>query len=177
MSGSSAVRARSCGSSADGTARGATLARSGERSYDLFMSSEASETSSVVLFDGVCNVCNATVNFIIDRDPKGHFRFASLQSPEGRALAEPHGIASGAETPVTMALVEGTQAYTESAAALRIARRLSGPWPLLYAAVVIPRALRDVVYRFFAARRYKWFGRTESCRVPTPEIRGRFISA
>jgi predicted DCC family thiol-disulfide oxidoreductase YuxK len=135
------------------------------------------ETKSVVLFDGVCNVCNSTVNFIIDRDPKGHFRFASLQSPEGRALAEPHGIASGPETPVTMALIEGSKAYTESAALFRITRRLRAPWPLLTAAMIVPRGLRDVLYRFFAARRYKWFGRSESCRVPTPEIRGRFLSA
>ena len=141
------------------------------------MRREAPETSSVVLFDGVCNVCNSTVNFIIDRDPKDRFRFASLQSPEGRALAEPYGIASGAETPVTMALIEGGKAYTESTAAFRIARKLRAPWPLLYTAMIIPRVLRDVLYRFFAARRYKWFGRTESCRVPTPEIRGRFLSA
>ena len=135
------------------------------------------ETSRVVLFDGVCNVCNSTVNFIIDRDPKGRFRFASLQSPEGRALAEPHGIASGAEMPTTMALIEGNRAYTDSTAALRIARLLRAPWPLFYVAIIVPRALRDVAYRFFAARRYKWFGRSESCRVPTPEIRGRFLSA
>jgi predicted DCC family thiol-disulfide oxidoreductase YuxK len=76
-----------------------------------------------------------------------------------------------------MALVEGDKAYTESAAAFRIARKLRAPWPLLYVGMIVPRGIRDVIYRFVAARRYKWFGRSESCRVPTPEIRGRFLSA
>jgi predicted DCC family thiol-disulfide oxidoreductase YuxK len=130
--------------------------------------------SSVVLFDGVCNVCNAAVNFIIDRDPEGRFRFASLQSPEGQALSAPHGI-DGSQ-PSTMVLLEDGKAYTESAAALRIARKLSGPWPVAYAAVLVPRALRDAAYRYFAANRYRWFGRTEQCRIPTPELRSRFLS-
>lgn len=130
---------------------------------------------SIVLFDGVCNVCNAAVNFIIDRDPEGRFRFASLQSPEGMALAAPHGI-DGSE-PSTMVLIEDGRAYTQSTAALRIARKLRAPWPLAYAALFVPRALRDVAYRYFAANRYRWFGKTEACRVPTPDIRSRFLSA
>ncbi|HEX3595387.1 MAG TPA: thiol-disulfide oxidoreductase DCC family protein [Polyangiaceae bacterium] len=131
--------------------------------------------SSVVLFDGVCNVCNAAVNFIIDRDPDGRFKFASLQSPEGQALAAPHGIDT--LEPSTMALIEDGKAYTRSTAALRIAKRLKAPWPLAYAALFIPRAIRDAAYGYFAANRYRWFGKTEACRVPTPEIRGRFLSA
>jgi predicted DCC family thiol-disulfide oxidoreductase YuxK len=130
--------------------------------------------SSVVLFDGVCNVCNGAVNFIIDRDPGGRFRFASLQSPEGRALAEPLGIDSS--NPSTMALLEDGKAYTDSAAWLRIAKQLKAPWPLAYAAVFVPRPLRDAAYRYFAANRYRWFGKTEMCRVPTPELRSRFLS-
>jgi len=132
--------------------------------------------SSVVLFDGVCNVCNAAVNFIIDRDPEARFKFASLQSPEGRALAEPLGI--DCADPSTMAVIEpdGT-GYTNSAAWLRIMRRLRAPWPLACVAAIVPRILRDAVYRFFVANRYRWFGRTEQCRVPTPEIRSRFLSA
>jgi predicted DCC family thiol-disulfide oxidoreductase YuxK len=132
---------------------------------------------SVVLFDGVCNFCNDAVNFIIDRDPTGRFRFASLQSPEGQALAEPHGIESGSITPQTMVLIEGGVAYTKSAAALRIARKLRAPWPLLHLLILVPRVLRDAAYRYFAAHRYEWFGRSEVCRVPTPEMRGRFLSA
>jgi predicted DCC family thiol-disulfide oxidoreductase YuxK len=130
--------------------------------------------TSVLLFDGVCNFCNGAVNFIIDRDPEGRFQFASLQSPEGRALAAPHGIDGSA--PSTMVLIEGGKAYTKSAAALRIARQLRAPWPLAFVAVIVPKPLRDAAYRYFAANRYRWFGRSESCRVPTPELRSRFLS-
>jgi predicted DCC family thiol-disulfide oxidoreductase YuxK len=127
----------------------------------------------VVLFDGVCNVCNAAVNFIIDRDPDARFRFASLQSDKGRELCASHGLAEDVRTIV---LVEDGEAYTESTAVLRIVRSLGAAWPLLYAAIVLPRALRDVLYRFFAANRYRWFGKRESCRVPTPDIRRRFLT-
>jgi predicted DCC family thiol-disulfide oxidoreductase YuxK len=127
-----------------------------------------------VLFDGVCNVCNSAVNFIIDRDPEGRFAFASLQSQTGRALAEQYGI--GAELD-TMALIEGERAYTESMAALRVARGLRGLWPALYAFIVIPGVLRNWAYRVLASHRYAWFGKREACRVPTPDIRRRFLDA
>jgi predicted DCC family thiol-disulfide oxidoreductase YuxK len=133
-----------------------------------------SATRRIVLFDGVCNVCNAAVSFIIDRDPSGAFEFASLQSGVGRELAEQHGIGPTIDT---MALIEGDRAYTESTAALRVARRLRGPWPALYALVVVPRVVRDWLYRFFASHRYAWFGKTEACRVPTPDIRRRFLDS
>lgn len=126
----------------------------------------------VVLFDGVCNVCNASVNFIIDRDPEGLFQFASLQSPVGSELAAKHGIPNDVST---MALIEDGVAYTHSTAALRVARHLRGPVRWLRALVVIPRPLRDVPYRYFASNRYRWFGQSESCRVPTPDIRRRFL--
>ena len=129
---------------------------------------------SIVLFDGVCNVCNSAVNFIIDRDPGARFHFASLQSPEGMALAASHGV--DASKLSTIVLIDQGRAYTNSTALLRVARRLRAPWPLAYAAMVMPRALRDVTYRFFVANRYRWFGKSESCRVPTPEIRSRFLS-
>lgn len=130
---------------------------------------------NVVLFDGVCNVCNSAVNFIIDRDPQARFHFASLQSPQGIALAESHGV--GATKLSTMVLIDGGRAYTNSTALLRVARRLRAPWPLAYVGMIVPRALRDVAYRFLVANRYRWFGKSESCRVPTPEIRSRFLSA
>lgn len=130
---------------------------------------------NVVLFDGVCNVCNSAVNFIIDRDPQARFHFASLQSPQGIALAESHGV--DATKLSTMVLIDGGRAYTNSTALLRVARRLRAPWPLAYVGMIVPRALRDVAYRFLVANRYRWFGKSESCRVPTPEIRSRFLSA
>ncbi|HVW29817.1 MAG TPA: thiol-disulfide oxidoreductase DCC family protein [Polyangiaceae bacterium] len=135
----------------------------------------AAADSSIVLFDGVCNVCNSAVNFIIDRDPKARFRFASLQSPQGVALAAAHGV-DGSQLS-TMVLIDEGKAYTNSTALLRVARKLRAPWPLSYVAMLVPRRLRDAVYRYLVANRYRWFGKSESCRVPTPEIRNRFLSA
>jgi predicted DCC family thiol-disulfide oxidoreductase YuxK len=127
----------------------------------------------VILFDGVCNVCNAAVNFVIDRDPRARFRFAALQSDYGRKLCGEHGIGPDI---LTIVLVEDGKAYTESTAALRIARSLQTPWPLVYGFIAVPRFLRDAAYRFFAANRYRWFGQRDQCRVPTPDIRRRFLT-
>ena len=130
--------------------------------------------SGIVLFDGVCNLCSASVTFILKRDPKGLFRFAALQSEAGRNIFEKFGIPF-AEPPASIVLVEGGKAYSESTAALRIARRLSGLWPLLYAGIVIPRPIRDAAYRWVARNRYRWFGKKDACMVPTPELRSRFL--
>lgn len=128
---------------------------------------------SIVLFDGVCNLCNGFVNFIIDRDPKHQFSFGSLQSQKARVLLHDHpAVLSELNTVV---LLEGSKLYTRSTAALRIARKLNGGWPLLYALIIIPSPLRDIVYDFIARKRYAWFGRREACRIPTPELRSRFI--
>lgn len=134
--------------------------------------SEASPVR-VVLFDGVCNVCNAAVNFIIDRDPSGKFKFASLQSDVGRRLCLEHGIPEDFDT---IAFIEDGKAYTRSAAVLQIAKGLDGLWPVLFSLVVLPRPVRDSAYRYFASHRYGWFGKAESCRVPTPDIRRRFLA-
>jgi predicted DCC family thiol-disulfide oxidoreductase YuxK len=131
------------------------------------------EDHAVVLFDGVCNLCNGAVNFIIDRDPDGYFRFAPLQSDVGgRLLADSEVSAADLDTIV---LVENGEILVRSAAALRIARHLSGLWPLLFTFVVVPRPLRDAVYDWIAANRYRWFGRRDQCRVPTPELTDRFL--
>jgi predicted DCC family thiol-disulfide oxidoreductase YuxK len=128
----------------------------------------------VILFDGVCNLCNASVLFVIDRDPRGQFAFAPLQSEHGMALLREHGYRGDALT--TVLLLEDGRLYDRSTAALRIARRLSGLWPLLSAFRVVPRPIRDVVYDWLARHRYRWFGRTDACRVPTPELRSRFLA-
>jgi predicted DCC family thiol-disulfide oxidoreductase YuxK len=131
----------------------------------------------VVLFDGVCNLCTGSVLFIIRRDPRGVFRFAALQSPAAAALLKDAPVRSG-PLPDSIVLVEGDGAArvsTQSTAALRIARRLRFPWPVLYALIVIPRPIRDWVYDFIAARRYRWFGKRDSCMMPTPELRARFL--
>lgn len=140
------------------------------------MSEPASDSPPVVLFDGVCNLCNGAVQFIVDRDPEGTFRFASLQSERAAALLREQGREPPAGDPESLVLIEGGRLYERSTAALRIARRLRGAWPLLYTFVVVPRFVRDAVYRLIARNRYRWFGKSAECRVPTPELRARFLT-
>jgi predicted DCC family thiol-disulfide oxidoreductase YuxK len=128
---------------------------------------------SVVLFDGVCNLCNQSILFVIDRDPRARFAFAPLQSTYAREALERQ--ACGAGDLSTIVLLEDGKCYLRSTAALRIARRLSGAWPLLYGLIVVPRPLRDAVYGWVARNRYRWFGRTDACRIPTPELQSRFL--
>ncbi len=135
-----------------------------------------SEARPVVLFDGVCNLCNGAVQFLVDRDPRARLRFASLQSARGAELLTAHGRAVPEGDPDTIVLIEDGVAYERSSAALRIARHLGGVWRLAYAFIVVPRPLRDLVYRFVAKNRYRWFGKTDECRVPTPELRARFLT-
>jgi len=130
--------------------------------------------SGVVLFDGTCNLCSATVAFLIPRDRTSRLRFASLQSAVGQELLRRHGISAPA-TPDSVVYIEGKQAFTRSDAALAIAGRLDPPWPLLGVFWYVPRPLRDAIYSFVARNRYRWFGRTETCQLPTPEQRARFL--
>ena len=134
-----------------------------------------SEPNAVVLFDGVCNLCNGAVTFIIDRDPDAYFRFAPLQSETGGARLEPgHRDPDRIDALESIVLLENGQRFTRSTAALCIARRLRGVWPL-YAFIVVPRPVRDRVYRWIARNRYRWFGKTDACRLPTPELARRFL--
>ena len=128
---------------------------------------------AVILFDGVCNLCGASVNYVIDHDPADYFRFASLQSETGMQLAAEHGI--DATKLSSMVLIEAGKAYTRSTAALRACRRLKGPARLLWPLILLPAFLRDPFYRFVVNRRYKWFGKKDACRLPTPEDRSRFL--
>lgn len=128
---------------------------------------------SVVLFDGVCNLCNGSVQFLLKRDPEGRFRFASLQSDAGRSLLAEHGLAMDCLSSVL--LIEDGRVWQESSAALRIARHLPGPWKLLRVFAAVPRPLRDAVYRWIARNRYRWFGKAEACWLPTPELKERFL--
>ncbi len=133
----------------------------------------ARKAEAIVLFDGVCNLCNASVNFAIDRDPRGRIAFASLQSPSGQELLAEHGLSTTELE--TVVLISGGRAYTRSSAALRLLGKLRMPWPLLMPLLLIPPPLRNLVYNFIARRRYRWFGHTETCRVPTPELQSRFL--
>jgi predicted DCC family thiol-disulfide oxidoreductase YuxK len=140
---------------------------------------------AVVLFDGVCNFCDASVNFVIEHDREGYFKFAPLQSETGRELAAKHGLESGGTKADSQAdglipidsviLIENGRAFTHSTAALRIAKRLGGIWSWAYALIVVPKPIRDFLYRLLARYRYSFFGRKDQCTLPTPEIRARFL--
>jgi len=128
---------------------------------------------AIILFDGVCNFCNGAVNFVIDRDQAGYFKFAALQSEAGEEMRDKYGI-DKVETD-SVVLIEDDKAYLHSSAALRIARKLPGAWPLLYGFIIVPRSIRDWAYKLFARNRYRLFGRQEQCMIPTPEVRARFL--
>ncbi|TXK83566.1 thiol-disulfide oxidoreductase DCC family protein [Paenibacillus sp. N3.4] len=132
-----------------------------------------SDDQAIVLFDGVCNLCSGAVQFILKNDPTGRFRFASLQSEIGQLLLKQHHLPTGIIS--TIVLIEGGRSYTRSTAALRIARRLRGAWPLAYAAIVIPAPLRNLGYAYVARNRYRWFGKAEHCMLPKPEFKQRFL--
>jgi predicted DCC family thiol-disulfide oxidoreductase YuxK len=127
----------------------------------------------IILFDGVCKFCNGSINFIIDHDRHKRFHFAPLQSEFAQRLLERFRLP--ADDFDTMILVEHDRAYARSSAALRIAWQLGGGWALLAILFAIPPFLRDGAYNVLAGNRYRWFGRTDSCRVPTPELRDRFV--
>lgn len=132
-----------------------------------------SETKAIVLFDGVCNFCNRSINFIIRHDKNDYFRFAPLQSPTGQELMKKNGLEGAA--PDSVVLYENGKLYTKTSAALRIARKLNGAWPLLYGFIIVPPFIRDIAYTIIARNRYRWWGKTESCMVPTPGLRRKFI--
>ncbi len=127
----------------------------------------------LLLFDGVCNFCHAGVQFIIARDPEAHFRFASLQSDFSRELIRHHGLP---EDITTVVLVEPDgRVSMRSTAALRVAMKLGGLWPLFGALLVVPAFLRDPLYELVARNRYRWFGKKESCPLPDPAQADRFL--
>lgn len=129
--------------------------------------------SAVVLFDGVCNFCNSSVNFIIRRDPDGYFKFAALQSEAAARLAAENGFDPDAQDSII--LIEDGRVRYLSTAALMIARRLEGRWPLFYVLIYVPAPVRDLFYRLFARYRYTLFGERNQCMIPTPQIRDRFL--
>jgi predicted DCC family thiol-disulfide oxidoreductase YuxK len=128
---------------------------------------------TTVLFDGVCNLCNATVRFIIANDPTGHVCFASLQSAAGtRALA---AFGRDPADSASIVLIDGGAVYDRSTAALRIARGLRAPWRWVALLEAVPVAVRDPVYDWIARNRYRWFGRRDVCAPPTAGERSRFL--
>jgi predicted DCC family thiol-disulfide oxidoreductase YuxK len=138
---------------------------------------DSREEGPVVLFDGVCNLCNGFVNFIIDRDLHGVFRFGSLQSQEASGLLRRKfpDVHVNPDALDSIILVDQGFVYTHSTAVLRIFSRLGSPWKLLYGLIVVPRSVRDWVYDLIASNRYSWFGQRQECRVPRPELMDRFL--
>jgi len=126
-----------------------------------------------VLFDGVCNLCNGAVQFIIKRDPDSTFRFASLQSDYGQAQLRKFGLDTHAL--YSIIVIEGGSVFQQSDAALKIAAHLHGPWRFLRIFRFVPRFLRDGVYHLVATYRYKIFGKNDHCLVPAGDMRARFI--
>lgn len=128
----------------------------------------------LILFDGVCNLCTHSVQFVIQRDVKQQFRFASIQSDLGQKVLQQYGLSTTKIN--TVVLLNNNQIYTHSTAALHIAQHLGGLWQLASLALWIPAPLRDIVYTFVAQNRYRWFGKQESCWLPTPELKNRFLT-
>ncbi|RYF96330.1 MAG: thiol-disulfide oxidoreductase DCC family protein [Chitinophagaceae bacterium] len=131
------------------------------------------ESSRVIFFDGVCNLCNASVQMVIVNDPGSKFKFAPLQSEFASGELRKHGI--DPEKLDSIVLLENGRVYTKSSAALRVARQLKGAWPVLYGFWIIPKAVRDILYNLVARYRYRIWGKQESCWIPTAELKSRFL--
>ncbi|WP_349655849.1 thiol-disulfide oxidoreductase DCC family protein [Xanthomonas sp. 10-10] len=129
--------------------------------------------SATIVFDGVCLLCNGWVTFLLRHDRRGRYRFAAMQGQAGRTLLQQHGL--DPDDPLSFLLVDDTGAWTDSDAIVRVLAGLGGLWHLVTVLRVVPRGLRDIGYRLIARNRYRWFGRSEHCMLPTPEQRTRFL--
>ncbi|MEY2917880.1 MAG: putative protein yuxK [Bacteroidota bacterium] len=127
----------------------------------------------IILFDGVCNFCNAAVNFVIKKDKQAVIQFAALQSEKGRLFLRQFNLPQ--DEMKSFVFIEDGIAYTQSTAALKVCRHLRGLWFLCYGFIIIPKFIRDGMYNWIAKNRYKWFGVKDQCMIPTPETRARFL--
>lgn len=127
----------------------------------------------IILFDGVCSLCNGAVTYIIKRDKKNVFKFAALQSEIGKELVSKFKIDTSKVDSII--LIDGEKHYEKSSAALHIAKHLSGAYPLLFGFIIMPEFIRDSFYDYIAKNRYKWFGKKESCMIPTLELKSKFL--
>ena len=127
----------------------------------------------VILFDGVCNLCNRSVQFVIRHDRMKQFRFASLQSKTGVELLEKYGLTANDLN--SFVLIDGNRAFTRSRAALEMVRKLGGEWKLFYSLIILPKILRDGVYNWVSRNRYRWFGKREACMIPSADLKDRFL--
>ena len=127
----------------------------------------------IIFFDGFCNLCNRSVQFIIKKDKKKQFRFASLQGKAGQELLEKFNLP--ADNFNSFILAERDHIYTRSTAVLRMLRKLGSGWQLFYGVIIVPRFIRNAIYNWIARNRYKWYGKKNECMVPTPELKERFL--
>jgi len=127
----------------------------------------------VLLFDGVCNLCDQSVQFIIKQDKQAQFRFASLQSELAKNLLKKYQLTDNQLS--TVVLITDGKAFTKSTAALITLKKLGGWWSILYSFIIIPRPIRNAIYEWIARNRYRWFGKKDQCMIPTPELKGRFL--
>ncbi|WP_405171947.1 thiol-disulfide oxidoreductase DCC family protein [Paenibacillus sp. FSL H8-0280] len=127
----------------------------------------------IVLVDGVCHFCQGLTKWIIKNDPEGKYHFASLQSDVAKELLAKGNLST--DSMDTFVLIENGKYYTRSTAALRLAKGLKFPYPLLYVFIIVPKFIRNAVYNWVARNRYRWFGKDEACMLPTPEIKDRFL--
>ena len=128
---------------------------------------------NILLFDGFCNMCSGIVKFTIKRDPKGKFKFATLQSEEGQALLKKFNLQTNDFE--SFVFIKNEKCYLKSTAGLEVLRELGGIWKLAYIFIIIPRSFRDLIYDLIAKSRYKIFGKKKECMIPTPEIENRFL--
>ena len=128
----------------------------------------------IILFDGVCNLCNGAVQYVIKHDEKGIFKFASLQGEHGQQLLKQYNLPAAELN--SFVLVKDGKAFTKSTAALLVAKQLNGVVKSLYIFRFIPAFVRDAIYNFTARNRYRWFGRKDSCMIPSPELKARFLN-
>jgi len=138
------------------------------------MISTLPKNKKIILFDGVCNLCNSSINYVIDHDKKDVFRFVSLQSELGKTIQEYIGL-ENKNLDTIILYIPGKAYYIKSTAALHIMKEFSGFWILMQFFTIIPSIIRDVIYNFIAKNRYKWYGKQETCRVPTPELTAKFL--
>lgn len=131
------------------------------------------KNTQIILFDGVCNLCNGFVQFIIKRDPNAKFNFASIQSERGQSLLKKMGLPTNDFD--SFVYIKGDNYFLKSSAGLNVLKDLGRLWQLFYVFIVIPKFIRDFFYSIIAKTRYKIFGKRDFCMIPTPEIKQRFL--
>lgn len=129
---------------------------------------------AIILFDGVCNLCNTAVQFVIRHDNNNYFVFASLQSEEGKKILVEHGLPINKMN--SFILIENGKVFDRSTAALHVVKKLKGLWRFLYGFIIVPKFIRDAIYQLISTNRYVWFGKKDECMIPTPELKAKFLS-